>query len=213
MSNLIECDLAEFTDKVASGDPTPGGGSFAAYAAAGGASLMLMYCRLTVGRKKYADAEQKMQDAIKELERARGWLLDLVDIDSAAYLDVMAVRGMPQENDEEKRIRLEAVDAANIKAAKAPLETATWAVRILEVAKVIHKDGNPNGLTDLGVGVQMAMAGFSGAAMNVYVNLAQIKDEEFISAARKTVHDLETKGRQFSTAIAAYVFAALEIDG
>lgn len=213
MNNFADSTVREYCDTLASGDPTPGGGSFSAAAAANAAALMLMYCRLTIGRKKYAGVEDKMKDAETELERGRARLLELIDLDAAAFEDVMKGYRMPKGTDEEKEKRTEAIQAGLVHAAKIPMETCTWAARLIDIAKVIHKDGNPSGLIDLAVGVQMAMAAFGGAALNVYVNINDITDDDFRGAAGKTIHDLEAKARPLSTQIASYIFTELEVMG
>jgi formiminotetrahydrofolate cyclodeaminase len=213
MSNFVDDTVRGFNDALASKEPAPGGGSASAHAVAQAAGLLCMYCRLTTGRKKFAAVEEKMNDAIKELERGRARLLELIDLDARAYTGVMNGYALPKDTDAQKAARTEAIQAALKEAATVPMEVCTWAVRLLEVAQVVHKDGNPNGLTDAGVGVQLAMAGFAGAALNVYVNLGTIKDETFVVSFQKTVHGLEASARNLSMEIAGYIFEQLNVNG
>ena len=213
MSDLVSASVRSFCESLASKEPTPGGGSASALTGAHAAALLCMYCRLTLGREKFADAQERMNDALEELERARTRLLELVDLDAKAYQGVMKALKMPKGTDSQKATRGEVIQAATRQAARVPLEVCTWAVRLLQVAEVIHQHGNPNALSDAGVGVQLAMAAFSGAALNVYINLESIQDETFKVSSRKTVHDLETQARALSTGIAAKVYGRLRVDG
>ena len=212
MTKYANTTVKGYTQAIASGDPTPGGGSASAMSATCSAALLSMYCNLTIGRKKYADVEQKMQDALSELSRAQQRCTELIDLDALAYAGVMEAFRMPKETEEEKTARSKAIQDETMNAARVPLEVCTWAVRILEVGQKIHKDGNPNALTDAGVGVQMAMSAFAGAALNVYVNLGSIKDDAFIVSSQKTVHELEKKARFISMEMAGYIFGHLGVN-
>ena len=211
MSKLIDLTVREFCDTLASDAPAPGGGSAAALAGVHSAGLLAMYCRLTIGKKKYAEVEQKMKDSLVEIERARTRLMELVDLDTDAFNKVMDAFRMPKESDDEKAARTEAIQAGMKGAAEVPLEVCTWAVRLIQIARLIHKDGNKNALSDCGVAVQLAMASFSGAALNVYINLDSIKDEAFAGAAKKQVHDLETQARSMTPEIATYIYTELGV--
>ncbi len=213
MSDFVDMTVKGFSDALASGDPAPGGGSASAYACANGAALMAMYCRLTIGRKKFQAVEEKMIQTVSNLERCRERLLELVDLDAKAYGGVMAGFAMPKETDEQKKARVEAIQAGLVEAAKVPMEVCSWSVKLLQMAMAIFRDGNENALTDLGVGVQLVMAGFAGAALNVYINLASIKDETFVVSSQKTVHDLETEARRLSATMAADIYMRLNVDG
>jgi formiminotetrahydrofolate cyclodeaminase len=213
VSDFMNMTVKNFSDALASGEPAPGGGSASAQACANAAALMAMYCRLTIGRKKFQAVEEKISQAAANLDRCRERLLELVDLDAKAYGGVMAGFAMPKGTDEEKKARKEAIQAGLQEAAKVPMETCTWAVKLLQTASAIFRDGNENALTDLGVGVQLAMAGFAGAALNVYVNLADIADETFVVSSQKTVHDLETEARRLSATMAADIYMRLNVDG
>lgn len=213
MSDLVTLTVQAYCDALASGDPVPGGGSASALSCANAAGLMAMYCRLTIGKKKFQAVEEKMTKALENLERCRERLQELVDLDAEAYRGVMAGFQMPKETGEQKEARTEAIQNATKEAARVPMEVCTWAVRLLETAAAIHRHGNENALTDLGVGVQLAMAGFAGAALNVYINLAGIRDETFVVASQKTVHDLETEARRLAAGIAGEIYGRLNVDG
>lgn len=213
MTEFAKATIEEFTRALASGEPTPGGGSASALAAVHAASLMSMFCNLTIGRKKYASVEPKMNDALTELARAQERCTELVGLDSEAYKSVMAAFRMSKETEEQKSARSKAIQEGTIRAAKVPLEVCTWAVRVLEVGQKIYKDGNTNALTDAGVAVQLAMAAFAGAALNVYVNLGSIKDDTFVVSSQKTVHDLENRARLISIEMAGYIFGQLGVAG
>jgi methenyltetrahydrofolate cyclohydrolase len=211
--SLLSISVREFCDALASGDPTPGGGCASALAGAHAAALLSMYCRLTLGRKKYASAVAVMTESLDELERARARLLELVDLDADAYGAVIAAMALPKKTKEEQARRREAIEAATMRAAKVPLEVCAWAVRLLQTARKIYAQGNPNALSDAGVGAQLALASFSGAALNVYINLGSLSDEASVVASKKTVHDLESQIRALSVEIAAGIYGRLGVNG
>ncbi len=213
MSKLVDLTVTQYNEVLASGNPTPGGGSASALSCANAASLMAMYCRLTIGRKKFQAVEEKMNQAVSNLDKCRARLLELVDSDASAYGGVMAGFKLPKGTEQEKQARAEAIESATKEAALVPMEVCSWAVKLLQTAKAIYQDGNENALTDLGVGVQLIMAGFSGAALNVYINLGTIRDEPFVVSSQKTVHGLETEVRKLSAEIAADIFMRLNVSG
>ena len=166
-----------FLGALASGEPTPGGGSAAAYTAAAGASLVSMVARLTIGRKKYKSAEQEMQTALVRSEALRTELTAAVAGDAAAYDAVMAAYRLPKDTSEQAEIRSRAIEEALLKATRVPLDVADKALEVMKIASFVTAKGNINAITDVGTGAALAHAGIKGAGLNVRVNVADLVDK------------------------------------
>jgi glutamate formiminotransferase/formiminotetrahydrofolate cyclodeaminase len=175
---LVDLTLRAFSDQLASDAPVPGGGSAAAYAAAVGAALAAMVARIAA--KKSAD--ESLKDHITELENLRSDFLRLVDDDSAAYARVAEAMKLPRATDEEKKQRTERVQAALLAASRVPLEVAKTCRRLLDACERGLEKAPDAAVSDIGVGALMAEAGLRGAAMNVMINLASLKDRGQVKA-------------------------------
>ncbi|MCL2855902.1 MAG: cyclodeaminase/cyclohydrolase family protein [Defluviitaleaceae bacterium] len=188
-SFLVNLSVADFMAKLASKEPTPGGGSAAALSGVMGISLVQMVASLTLGRKKYADHEGLMNDILAASTTLHLDLLNAIDIDSDAYNQVSAAFGMPKETDEEKAARSAKIQEATIIATKSPFDILT---KCLDGLKLAHKaigKSNTNAASDLGVAATNLLAGVSGAWMNILINLPGIKDETFAADMRKQGED------------------------
>lgn len=198
--------LPTFLDDLASGEPTPGGGSAAALAGALGAALAAMVANLTVGRKRYVDVDTQMQAVLHEAEQLRGRLTRLVAEDAQAYEQVRAAYRLPRETAEELTSRNAAIQAAMQAASLTPLETMRACSAVLRLAEQAVSLGNVNAATDGAVGALLAQAGLRGAALNVRVNLGGIEDQAFTASAEQTAAALQAE----ADAIVARILAAVE---
>ncbi|PWJ95591.1 cyclodeaminase/cyclohydrolase family protein [Oceanotoga sp. DSM 15011] len=185
--------LNEFTEKIASSDPVPGGGSVSAAASAIAASLSKMVASLTIGKKKYIDQEATMKEIFEKSENLRNILLDYIDKDSQAFNEVMNAFKAPKETDEEKSKRTTLIQNATKKAAEVPLNIAKISFEIMQLAEVVVEKGNKNAITDGAVAAMMARTGILGALYNVKINLGSIKDEEYVQRLKKEVETIETQ--------------------
>lgn len=199
-------NLPTFLDDLASGEPTPGGGSAAALAGALGAALAAMVANLTVGRKRYVDVDARMQAVLHEAETLRSRLTSLVAEDAQAYDQVRAAYRLPKETAEELAARNRAIQAAMQGASQTPLATMRACIAVLRLAEQAVTLGNVNAATDGAVGALLAQAGLRGAALNVRVNLGGIEDQAFTAAAQQTVAALQAEAE----AIVARILAAVE---
>ena len=183
---MAEETIAHFLDELASGAPVPGGGAVAALEAALGAALVSMVCHLTIGKEKYRAYEQTMMEARATAEELRAQALALAREDSASYSAVGAAYALPRGSDEEKAARQARIQEALKGATDVPLRTVALAARVIELCAHIVDGANTNAISDVGVGALSARAALDGAALNVKINLALIKDEEFkaVTAAR-----------------------------
>jgi glutamate formiminotransferase/formiminotetrahydrofolate cyclodeaminase len=176
---LVDRTLRAFSDALASDAPVPGGGSAAAYAAALGAGLAAMVARIAA---KKAPDDTALRDYIADVDNLRGDFLRLVDDDSAAYARVAEAMKLPKATDEEKKARSERVQTALLAASRVPLEVAKTSRRLLDACDRGLAKAPAAAVSDLGVGALMADAALRGAAMNVMINLASLKDHGQVKA-------------------------------
>lgn len=186
-------DLNRFLGELASDTPTPGGGSVAALCGALGAALSSMVANLTIGKKKYADVEEKMKETLAETETLRLELSEMIEEDAAAFDKVMVALKMPKETDEEKAARKSALQKALVDAATVPLAVMEMCVGVISLAKPVAEHGNTNAVSDAGVAALVGRAGVHAAGLNVLINLGGIRAPEhqvFVEKARAAITDL-----------------------
>ncbi len=166
-----------FLEELASGEPTPGGGSASAYSAALAASLVAMVGRVTVGKKKYADVEGDMWPLIEEASELQSLMKQAVAKDAEAFEAYMKARRLPRDTAQQKEDRIQAIQAASINAAEIPLHVARSAVQILRLAVRAAEMGNVNAISDAGTAAALAQAALKGAGLNVRINLLGLEKE------------------------------------
>jgi len=188
---LASMKINSFISELASNSPAPGGGSVAALSGSLGAGLTSMVCNLTIGKEKYADIQDDIKKVLKQSEKLRKRLEELIDEDTNAFNDVMKAFKMPKETEDQKKKRSEAIQKGYKTAAQVPLDTARTCAEILDVAKVAAEKGNVNSITDAAVSALMAQAGVIGAILNVKINLGSIKDEAFVKKLSSELDSLE----------------------
>ncbi|HHH82473.1 MAG TPA: methenyltetrahydrofolate cyclohydrolase [Chloroflexi bacterium] len=179
---------AGFLDRLAEGTPTPGGGSAAAHAGAMGAALVAMVGRLTLGKKKYAEVQEQMEQLVQRAEALRRHLQEAVELDAQAFEGVMQAFRMPKGTEAEKQARREAIEQATHKAAEVPLQVCRWCAEVVAMAADAAALGNRNAVSDAGSGAAMAGAGFQAAAYNVRINATSVSDRK---AAQRWLEELE----------------------
>lgn len=194
MHRIVDQTLQEFAADLASGKPSPGGGSAAAVSGILATSLVQMVARLTLGRKKYADTHAEMEKVVAEATDLSGRLALLADSDARAYDSVMAAYKLPKEIEAEESVRGEAIASALQCAAQVPLETARLASRVLELVALVAEKGNINALTDAGVGALLSVAAFQAAAYNVRINISSVGQKPTWGLAmEQELAELETR--------------------
>ena len=163
-----------FLDALASGSSTPGGGSAAAYAGAAAASLVSMVARLTIGKKKYAEVESKMQTILTQSEALRNDLTQSIQLDSSAFESVLAAYRLPKDAHEQQEIRRKAIEQAVLLAIQAPMRVAHKSLQVLELAEQIIRLGNITALSDGATGASLATASITGAGYNIRSNAKEL---------------------------------------
>lgn len=180
-----------FLDAVASGEPTPGGGSVGALAGALAAGLAAMVARSTMGKKKYADFEDAMQDAARTADQLRGQLTNAIREDSEAFEGVLVAYRIGKDDPK----RGEAIQNAMRHAADVPMRTAQLAVQALQPLRVVAENGNLNAASDAAAGAHMALAALEAAALNVLINVQSIEDASISGALKTEITGLREQGR------------------
>lgn len=172
---LTEMSLERFTEELASDRPAPGGGSAAALSGCLAAGLVAKVAVLTIGKKKYAEAESLFREVLIKANCLKGELLGLVYEDAAAY---------------QKVVDSKFSQAAMIQAARIPLTTAKKSALILGLARQALEQGNKNLHSDAQCAIYLAEAAIKGATENVLVNLPYIKEEKEVAVLKQAVVEL-----------------------
>ena len=191
MGEWKELTVEEFAAAAATSAPVPGGGSVAALTGALAASLSEMVANLTIGKKKYAEAEKEMKELATTASLIREELLDGIQRDSNSFRTFMDALAMPKTTEEEKEARREAMQKGLLAATEAPLAIAEAAARIFPLAEAVVLRGNAGAVTDGLVSAMLARSSVLSALLNVKINLGSMNDQAFAAAAAARVKELE----------------------
>jgi glutamate formiminotransferase/formiminotetrahydrofolate cyclodeaminase len=189
---LAKMNLREFCNETLSDSPAPGGGSVAALMGALGVSLGGMVANLSAGKRGWDDKLEYFSNWAVKAQQLKDELLALVDEDTAAFNKVMDAFALPKESAEEKASRAAAIAKATKYAAEVPLKVMETASKSYELLAEMAEKGNPASVSDVGVGALATRACIEGAALNVRINLAQLKDEKFKTALLKKIEQIST---------------------
>ena len=189
---LASMRLHSFCDELSSDSPAPGGGSVAALAGSLAASLGSMVANLTFGKKKWLPLYDEMNEIAENCQHIKAELLQLIDKDTDAFNKVMEAFRLPQKTEEQKINRQNAVEEAMKTATMIPFDTLALCSKVLPLAKRAANSGNPNSISDAGVAAEMAYAGARGAALNVYINLKDMEDSNFVEEMKSKTHQIIT---------------------
>ncbi|HEX7906190.1 MAG TPA: glutamate formimidoyltransferase [Chitinophagaceae bacterium] len=192
-SKLVNMPLADFADETASESPAPGGGSIAAYVGSLGVSLATMVANLSSHKKGWDDRWEEFSNWAEKGQQYKNELLRLVDEDTRAFNLIMSAFGLPKSTDEEKMFRTHAIQQATKIAIEVPFNVMVAAHESMEVIKAMADTGNPNSVSDAGVGALCARAAVMGAFMNVRINAAGYDDKSFVSEIIVKGKEIENK--------------------
>ena len=187
---MNESSIDGFLDRLASGDPTPGGGSAAAIMGAMGAALVSMVCNVSFGKKGYEAAEPELRNMLVRSEELRGRLAAMVAEDIAAFDGLMAAYKLAKSSDEEKTRRAATIQTSLERATRVPLECARACFEVVALARRAADLGYQHVISDVGVGVAAADAALRSAALNVFINAPSLKDRPFAQSAIEEVERL-----------------------
>ena len=193
---LIDMNLVAFANETASESPAPGGGSISAYVGALGASLATMVANLSSHKKGWDDQWEYFSNYAQKGQTIKDELLKLVDEDTNAFNKIMNAFGLPKNSDEEKQARTQAIQDATLYATQVPLKTMQVCFSGYEIAQAMVEKGNPNSVTDAGVGALCIRTAIYGAYLNVKINASGLKDK---IVAEKLVTDANAILQQSNT--------------
>ncbi len=201
---LVNRTLADFADETASESPAPGGGSIAAYVGALGISLATMVANLSSHKKGWDNRWEEFSNWAEKGEQYKNRLIKLVDADTKAFNRIMTAFGLPKSTDEEKADRSKAIQDATKFAIEIPFQVMQISYESMEIIKAMAEIGNPNSVSDAGVGALCARTAVMGAFMNVRINASGYDDKNFVT-------DVLNKGREIENNAIALVSAILKV--
>ena len=175
---LVRMSCRDFAYETASESPAPGGGSISAYMGALGAALGTMVANLSAHKPGWDDRWKEFSGWAEQGQEVLGRLLSLVDEDTAAFNRIMAAFGLPKGTEEETAARDAAIEEATLYATQVPLRTMREAAKVFPIVRTMAESGNPNSVSDAGVGALAARAAVLGAQLNAAINAAGLKDRE-----------------------------------
>ncbi len=178
-AKLVKMNLAEFADETASESPAPGGGSISAYVGVLGVSLGTMVANLSSHKKGWDERWEEFSKWADKGQKLKNELLKLVDEDTNAFNKIMNAFGLPKSNAEEKKIRDKAIQSATKYATEVPFKVMQLSYESMEVIRAMAEQGNPNSVSDAGVGVLCARTAVMGAYLNVKINAKGLMDRAF----------------------------------
>ena len=197
---LVDLTCTGFAEETASESPAPGGGSISAYMGALGAALGTMVANLSSHKPGWDARWEEFSDWADKGQKLMTELLHLVDEDTEAFNRIMNVFSMPKGTDEEKAARSAALQEATLYATQVPLRTMQTSFKVFEIVKAMAEQGNPNSVTDAGVGALAARSAVLGACLHVKITAAGLKDRavaaDLLGQANRIVADAEKAERE-----------------
>jgi len=207
---LVDMTITGFVHETASESPAPGGGSIAACMGAMGAALATMVANLSSHKAGWDDRWEEFSNWAEKGKYYHDLLLKLIDEDTAAFNKIMDAFGLPKSSDAEKAARKKAIQEATQYATEVPFRTMKACYESLEVIKAMAENGNPNSVSDAGVGALAAVAGVRGAHLNVKINAAGLEDKDFVNKILSEAADIENKAQELQSSILTIVNKTIE---
>ena len=196
VKRLVDMTCAAFAEETASESPAPGGGSISAYMGALAAALGTMVANLSSHKAGWDERWEFFSDWAENGMAVMNELLALVDEDTAAFNKIMDVFGMPKGTPEEKEARAAAMQVATLYATEVPLRTMKAAYKAFDVVRAMATEGNPNSVSDAGVGALAARSAVMGACLNVKINAAGLKDREVAERFINEANEIQALAQQ-----------------
>ncbi|MBO5901907.1 MAG: glutamate formimidoyltransferase [Alistipes sp.] len=210
VKKLVDMTCTGFAEETASESPAPGGGSISAYMGALAAALGTMVANLSSHKAGWDDKWEYFSNWADNGMAVMNELLYLVDEDTAAFNKIMDVFGMPKSTDEEKAARAEAMEVATLYATQVPLRTMKAAYKAFDVVRAMAEEGNPNSVSDAGVGALAARSAVMGACLNVKINAAGLKDRAMADALVKEAEEIQAAAQRAEAEILAVVESKIQ---
>lgn len=202
---LVRKDLRAFADETASESPAPGGGSISAYVGALGVALGTMVANLSAHKRGWEDRWETFSAAAEQGQRLKDALLRAVDEDTDAFNAIMAAFGLPNGSPSEKLARKAAIQTATKKAIDIPMRVMELTAQSFDLIREMAESGNPNSVTDAGVGALCARAAIRGAYLNVRINTAGLDDKTYAAQMLEAGARLAAQAEQFEQEVLSIV--------
>jgi glutamate formiminotransferase/formiminotetrahydrofolate cyclodeaminase len=200
-SRLVNMPLNDFADETASESPAPGGGSIAAYIGSLGVSLATMVANLSSHKKGWDERWEEFSNWAEKGQFFKDELLRLVDADTKAFNGIMNAMSLPKGTDEEKATRKKAMNEATKVAIEVPFKVMQTSYNSMEVIKAMAEVGNPNSVSDAGVGALCARSAVMGAFMNVRINASGYDDALFVDEVLESGREIERRAMALESQI------------
>lgn len=185
--------IQDFLDVLSSKEPVPGGGGASALCGAVGNALGQMVANLTVGKKKYAEAEPEIKEHLEKMVKLQAEFTTLADDDAKVFAPLAKAYSLPSETEEQKAYKAEVMETNLLAASAVPLQIMEKSMQMLTILDRLADIGSRMAVSDVGVAVQSTRAALLGAAMNVYINTKSMKDrnkaEELNNSANKMIEE------------------------
>ena len=198
---LIDLTVKGFADETSRESPAPGGGTISAYMGALGAALGTMVANLSSHKAGWDARWEEFSNWADKGQKIQAELMTLVDEDTEAFNRIMEAFGLPKKTEEEKAARSAAIQAATLFATQVPLHTMQASFKVFELCKAMAEEGNPNSVSDAGVGVLAARAAVLGAGLNVKINASGLKDHETADKLVGEANELIKKANELEAEI------------
>ena len=208
---LISMNLSDFADETASESPAPGGGSISAYVGSLGISLATMVANLSSHKTGWDDRWEEFSNWAEKGQKIKDELMKLVDEDTNAFNKIMNAFALPKSSEEEKSIRKKAIQEATKYAIEIPYKVMEYSHQSMEIIKAMAETGNPNSVSDAGVGALCARTAVMGAFLNVKINAAGYDDKNFVSEIIEKGKSIEQIALKMETEILEIVNAKIGI--
>jgi glutamate formiminotransferase/formiminotetrahydrofolate cyclodeaminase len=206
---LVDLTVKGFAEETSRESPAPGGGTISAYMGALGAALGTMVANLSSHKAGWDDRCTHFSQYADRGQTIMTRLLELVDEDTQAFNRIMAAFGLPKATEADKAARSEAIQAATLYATEVPLQTMKASYEVFDLCRAMVEEGNPNSLSDAGVGALAARAAVLGAGMNVKINAASLKDRDVADRLIAEADALIAKANEAERDITEKVFTKL----
>lgn len=202
---LISMSVKAFANETAADSPAPGGGSVAAAAGAFGVALGTMVANLSASKRGWETRTAEFSSWAEKGQLLKDRLLALVDEDTRAFNAIMAAFGLPKDTDEQKSVRKTAIQDVSQYATEVPFRTLQVAVESIPLIQAMIEKGNPNSLSDAGVGAACLLTAMQGAWMNVLINAQGLEDKAWATDITQRAEQLIQEGRSACNAMMAEV--------
>jgi glutamate formiminotransferase/formiminotetrahydrofolate cyclodeaminase len=202
---LVKMDLRAFANETASESPAPGGGSISAYVGALGVSLGTMVANLSSHKSGWDARWEEFSNWAEKGQAIKDELIRLVDEDTNAFNKIMDAFGLPKGSEDEKKARHQAIQEASQYAIEVPFKVMTISLESMDILKAMAETGNPNSVSDAGVGALCARTAVRGAYLNVKINASGVDDKDFTNRFLTAGTEIEQKAEALEKEIIAIV--------